>query len=87
MAATATQAVIPVGNIYVSLGTTTATSGMWISPEGEIEVVAAASIPTPTTPGHPLGMQNVPFFFSTLTATQFWAISVTGSPVNVVVTF
>jgi len=87
MAAQATQAVISVGASYVSLGTTTAASGMLISPEGEIEFIAATGQPAATAAGHPLGMQSVPFFFPTLVATQIWAISVTGVAVNVVVTF
>jgi len=83
-----TQAVISVGNVYVSLGTAQAATGMLISPEGEIEIIAATSQPLPTAPGHPLGMQNVPFYFPAIATTnQIWAISVTGAAVSVVVTY
>jgi hypothetical protein len=87
MAAAVTSAPISVGNVYVSLGSTQATSGMLISPEGEIEIVAAASQPAATVVGHPLGMSSLPFNFPAFgTITQVWALSVTGAAVNVVVT-
>jgi len=88
MAAAVTQAVISVGQVYVSLGTTQAASGMLIYPEGEIEIVAAPSQPASTVVGHPLGASGVPFYFPAFaTATQLWALSVTGATVSVVVTF
>jgi len=82
--AVATQAVISVGAVYVSLGTPTA--GMLISPEGEIEIQFVTSQPAATAPGHPLGMSNTPYF-TTFPTLQVWAVSATGQPVNVVVTF
>lgn len=86
--AAVTQAVISVGNTYVSLGSIPTTNGMLISPEGEIEFVAAASQPAATLPGHPLGMTSTPFYFPSIgVITQIWAISVTGAAVNVTVTY
>jgi hypothetical protein len=80
--AVVTQAVITVGAVYVSLGTTQAGTGMLISPEGEIEIVLAAAQPAAAAPGHPIGMSSLPYlmpFFSQ----QVWAISVTGAQVFV----
>jgi hypothetical protein len=86
MAAGLTQTTVSVGATYVSLGTTQATSGMLISPEGEIEIVAAAAQPAATIAGHAIGISGMPFYFPVFGATQVWAISVTGQTVSVIVT-
>lgn len=78
MAGTTNVSVGP--SAYVSLGT----APMYISPEGPIMIVAAASQPAATTQGHPLSFLTAPFNITL--AEQIWAISLSPSNVNVTVT-
>jgi len=84
MALTAAVATVGPGNGYTLLGVSPAT-GMWISAEGEIEIIIAASTPAAGAPGHPCGMESNPLFCPL--AGSVYAMSPSGAPVSVTVTY